>query len=238
MTYITRADIEFLPKQGFFVKKTNACYNAPGFSAIYRHNEPDWTKNYDSNKLKQATDRGISFDSCIQAYYNAKICQLDCKNLLKSAEPLIELISPIEQEIFVFGKIRQLPMLGFIDALIDMKNDRLNQLTRTKTSDKFVKGLTILDWKTKSSSNYNPAPLSKYILQISVYARLAKIFYGIDIEQGCVALAFANGEPCQMLWINKQTMADSICAFAGKIHKYKSNVDINWRGEYSLSYQL
>ena len=236
MPFITRADIEFLPKQGFYVKKINTCYNAPGFSAIYKHNEPDWTKNYDPKQLKQATNRGANFDNCIQAFYESNRCDLACKNLLLSIDAFTEHIKPIAQELFVFSKLKQLPVLGFIDAVACIRAEQVANLAKVKihANAEPTDGLTIIDWKTKHSANFNPVPLGRYIVQVSVYAKLAKVFYGLDIQQACIAIAFASGEPCQLLWLDKTMIREALNIFAGKLHSYKNNMNHSWRGAYEL----
>lgn len=217
--FITRKDLQFLPKEGFYHSASNRCYNAPGFSAIMRHGEEDWTKTYDKTKLKKAVARGKGFDDAVQAYYDElAYCDLENKPLLQSAMPFLDQIQPIAQEIFVFGKICELPVLGFIDAIANVPD----------------KGLTLIDWKTKASSNFNPLPLERYLLQISVYAILVQMYYDIVIEQSCIFIAFASGEPHKIIWLDRQDMLDRLTTFFTKAHRYKQDKAIAWRGEYSL----
>jgi len=232
---ITRKDLTFLPRQGFYNASSKNCYNAPGFSAVMRHGEQDWTKTMDANKLKKATQRGTNFDSCIQAYYANKSCDLAQANLLKSTANFIQHIEPIEQEIFAYSILKNQPILGFIDAIANLeKLLNVESINYTPCAEQ-RNGLTVIDWKTKASSKFNPKPLGKNIIQISVYARLCKEFYNLDITQGCIVLAFADGAPCKVLWVDKLMMQTAMQLFYNKLIAYKKDITHSWRGEYELN---
>jgi hypothetical protein len=234
----TKNQLRYIKEKGFNLVGTNTYYHAPGYSTVYKFGEEDWSKNLDKTALDKAIIRGNSLDECLECYFSGLPIQEECKPLVESINPVLESIgsNDISQEVFLYGKIKGLNVLGFSDAIT--KLDYIPDCHEIITSSEGInpKELILIDWKTKKSSNYNPSYLGQYMIQTSVYCRLVFQYYGILIKQACVVISFSTGEPCHVIWVRMEEMKSCIEIFSLKASSYiERNRSGYWKGEYQIS---
>lgn len=207
--FITRADVQYVQGKGWCNKQSGDCWLGQGFSAIIKKTQGEaWKQNMDAKALRQATERGIGFDNCIQAYFEQNACHLECKDLLTSAEPVLGLFEMKAQEVFAYSQICYQPIVGFIDAIVSIDTlPKAGQLLSTRGGTcSATTGTTIVDFKTKATPKFNPQLIDKYAMQLALYNRLIRQFYGIEAEQACIVFVFADASPAQLVFFNQQKL--------------------------------
>jgi hypothetical protein len=209
--YYTRDDIEYRGNQIYRLKGSDKKWKGVGYSTIYRHGKEDWTKKIPKKTLDSARARGTNFDDCLREYYENQVCSLSCRNLFTSTGKILDSLDIEAQEVFLHANLDGCDIVGYADAIATVTQDLGINLKSNRV---------IIDWKTKARSRYNPIHLTSYLVQASVYSRMAHKFYG-DLFTDClIVLAFQDGSPAHLIHIDMATMGSCYSEFREQIKRY------------------
>ena len=177
-----------------------------GVTRLCNYGEPSFieklTAKYGEEKAKEIAEksskRGDKIHKQLETNYEEMIPD-DIINQLGCS---------VGSELFVWGTVLDVNLLGFIDAL-------------------FYDGESyhIVDYKTKSSawsfSRYTtPDNLAKYYAQLLYYSMLLKQMYGIEVSTFNIVLLFSNGDEPELLRLDRDGIKMYASLVIGKLKQY------------------